>query len=139
MRVMGLLVSGVLLLGSVGCGRMLDGKIYSLDEGIVMPMQIETSYGHGKMNASNPKTGERLEGTYSGVSEGQRMSAFGWAGRTSFSAFGQTDSTLANAIATLIGDKGTVLDCVMQIKKGIQPHGMGSARDKQGHEYRIQF
>jgi hypothetical protein len=47
----------VVCLFSVGCGRMLDGKIYSLDDGVVMPMQIETSYGYGKMNASNPKTG----------------------------------------------------------------------------------
>src|SRR5688572_9404345 len=112
-------------LSCLGCGRMLDGKIYSLDDGVVMPMQIETSHGHGKMNATNPKTGERLEGTYSGVSEGQRVHLFGSVGGSSVSAFGQSDSTLANAIATLIGDKGTVLDCVMQIKKGIQPHGMG--------------
>ena len=124
---------------SVGCGRMLDGKIYSLDDGVVMPMQIETSYGYGKMNASNPKTGERLEGTYSGVSAGQRVQMFGSVGSTPVSAVGESDSTLANAIATLIGDKGTVLDCVMQIKKGMQPHGMGSARDRQGREYRIQF
>ena len=138
---MGLRVLSALsmLLGCIGCGRMLDGQIYSLEDAIVLPMQIETSYGHGKMNATNPKTGERLEGTYSAVSAGQHTTMFGSVGGTSISAFGQSESALGNAIATLIGDRGTVLDCVMQIRKGLHPHGIGTGRDKQGHEYRIQF
>jgi hypothetical protein len=125
----------MLIAGStVGCGRMLDGKIYSLanrnqglfsddsssiTDSIAMPMQIEVSYGQGKMTAQNPKSGERVAGTYSGVREG--------------------NTTQANAIATLIGDQGTVLDCVMRIQAGLSPHGMGTAKDNRGREYRIQF
>ena len=119
---------------SQGCGRMLAGKIYSpananqglftddsssVSDSIAMPMQIEVTYGHGRMSAQNPKSGERFEGTYSGVREG--------------------NTTQANAIATLIGDQETVLDCVMRIQAGLSPHGMGTAKDNRGREYRIQF
>jgi hypothetical protein len=117
---------------NIGCGRMLDGTIYSIDEhtalfdvenppddAVIMPMQIETSYGYGKMTAQNPKTGERFSGTYSGVRD--------------------SNTTQAKAIATLVGDQGTVLDCVIRIQTGLQPHGMGTAKDKNGRRYRIQF
>lgn len=134
----------VLLCGSTtGCGRMLNGKIYSLADGTVMPMKIQTSYGHGKMTAYHPKTREQFKGTYSAVRGGHNQVTHGWVNSPtgSSSVFGVTQarSNRANAIATLIGDKGTTLDCVMQIQAGLRPHGIGAARDNAGREYRIQF
>jgi hypothetical protein len=130
---------------TTGCaGRMLNGKMYSVADNVAMPMQIQLSYGHGKMTAYNPKTDERFEGTYTGVRQGQTQVTNGWmnsawAGSAQVTAMSETRSNLATAIATLIGDKGTTLDCVMQIQPGLNPHGMGAARDNAGREYRIQF
>ncbi len=125
---------------TIGCGVMLDGKIYSLREGVVLPMQIETSRGHGKITSVHPKTGERFEGTYSGVSSGSVGVGFlASGGGQSAAALGSVSSTTANAIATMIGDKGTVLDCIMDIQKGIRPHGLGTCKDNNGSQYRLQF
>lgn len=125
---------------TIGCGVMLDGKIYSLQEGVVLPMQIETSRGHGKITCVHPKTGERFEGTYSGVSSGSVGVGFlVSSGGQSATALGSASSMTANAIATMIGNKGTVLDCIMDIQKGIRPHGLGTCKDNNGGQYRLQF
>src|SRR4051812_46366850 len=89
-----------------GGGRMVDGRMYSLDDGSIMPMQIEVTMGHGKMNAVNPKTGEKFEGTYAGVRQGQTTTVGGAVGGTPVSAYGQTHANVADATATLIGDRG---------------------------------
>ena len=124
----------------IGCGVMLDGKIYSLQEGVVLPMQIETSYGHGKIICVHPKTGERFDGTYSGVSSGSvGVGILTSGGGQSAAALGSVSSITANAIATMIGNKGTVLDCIMDIQKGIRPHGLGTCKDNNGNQYRLQF
>lgn len=134
----------LLVAATMGCGRMLDGKMYSLAEGMAMPMQIETSYGHGKMTADNPHTGEHFEGTYSAVRPMQTQVTQGWVntpggGSAALSGATMSASNVAHAIGTLIGDQGTVIDCVMQIQAGLSPHGIGTAKDKDGREYRIQF
>ena len=111
-------------------GRTLPGRIYSLENGIAMPMEIETSYGHGEIRCDDPSTGEHFEGTYSGVSDGFQASGT-WTVRL--------QSINANAIATLIGDQGTVLDCRMEIQRGLRPHGLGACVDNAGLPYRLQF
>jgi hypothetical protein len=125
----------------------LSGRIYSLADGVVFPMEIETSYGHGAIRCDNPATGEHFEGTYSGVSggasgigtsttyaslRGVHGSATGWSG-----VFVQ--SLKANATALLIGDRGTILDCHMDIQCGIRPHGVGVCADNTGKTYQLQF
>jgi hypothetical protein len=150
-RFLPIILHGVLL-GMVGCGIGLSGRIYSLEDGIVLPLEIETSYGFGEIRCSNQKTGEHFEGTYSAVSEG----AVGIAGSnvmgSAYSSTGQSvrgsatglshaflQSMTANAIATMIGNRGTVLDCRMEIQKGFRPHGMGGCVDNAGKTYRLQF
>lgn len=101
---------------------MIGGKIYSLSGAKVLPMRIALSYGHGKMTAEDPETGEKFEGEYTAVSNG----AYGVVGND----FATFSSKKANAMAVLVGDKGTVLNCVMEIEKGLPPKGIGTAKDK---------
>lgn len=125
-----------------GCvGFMLDGSLYSLSDGVVLPLEIETSFGRGKIGCLNPKTGERFSGTYAAVSEGSvgHAVALSSTGRPPALAFAGLRSRTATAIATLIGDKGTILDCTMAIEKGWRPHGLGSCTDNNGQQYRLQF
>jgi hypothetical protein len=135
-----------------GCGIPLSGRIYSLEDGVVLPMKIETSYGHGEIRCHNPATGEHFEGTYSGVSGGAvgissssaTGSVYSTSGESAFGSaqgttVGSVSSRTANAIATMVGDRGTVLDCSMVIQRGPRPHGMGSCEDNHGRQYRLQF
>jgi hypothetical protein len=48
----------------------LAGRIYSLQDGTVVSMEIETSYGCGEIRCDNSSTVEYFEGTYSAVSDG---------------------------------------------------------------------
>lgn len=130
---------GLLLLGLASCGVMLDGRIYALDEAVVLPMQIETSRGHGTIRASHPSTGERLEGTYSGVAGGAAGAVLGGGPGGLVGGGGAVRRTDVPAIATLIGDQGTVLDCEMLIQAGFRPHGFGTCKDNKGRQYRLQF
>lgn len=134
------LSASVMLSGCVGF--MLDGSLYSLSDGVVLPLEIETSFGRGKIGCVNPKTGEQFSGTYTGVSDGAvgHAVAIPSVGRSSPAlAFAGLRSRTATAIATMIGDKGTVLDCTMAIEKGWRPHGLGSCTDNNGQQYRLQF
>jgi hypothetical protein len=130
-----------------GCGIGLSGRICSLADGVVFPMEIETSYGHGTIHCDNPATGEHFEGTYSGVSGGASgigtSASYANLGSVHGSATGLSgvfvQSLKANAMALLIGDRGTILDCRMGIQRGIRPHGMGVCVDNTGKAYRLQF
>jgi len=126
-------------------GTFLDGKMYSLDRPIILPMRIEVTRGAGQMFAADPETGEQFQGTYVAVSDSGVTSVF--AG-TYDSSKGTLTPTIATAVskrgqvpamATMIGDKGTVLDCRMLIQAGWRPRGMGTCTDNKGGRYSLQF
>ena len=125
-------------------GTYLDGKIYSLERAIVLPMKIEVTYGGGEISATDPHTGEQFYGTYVGVRDSEVASVFGG----TFTPQGGFSPTVATAVrgrsqvpamATMIGDKGTVLDCRMLIQAGWRPRGMGTCTDNKGGRYNLQF
>lgn len=132
-RAVGLVVGFAFVLS--GCGTFIDGKLYAIEQGTVWPLEVQISRGHGEIRASDPATGERFQGTYSGVRGG--AVGVGFAGGTT--AFAGASRTDVPAIATMIGDRGSVLDCEMLIQAGLRPHGFGTCKDKQGRVYRLQF
>lgn len=120
------------------CGTMLPGQIYTAD-GKVMPFQIEQARRSGKVAATDPDTQEAFAGSY--VATLARSSAIsatlvGDTPRVSTSTGG---TNMATATAFLKGDKGTMLNCVMQIEAGLSPHGIGSCEDNRSKKYRLQF
>lgn len=140
------------------CGTKLPGKLYSLDDGVVMEFQIERSYGTGGMYAQNFKTGENFSGQYTGVYKGGgTATTFGSGSYTGSSTnistgtmyqhSGQVTSNSttfippsnATARGVLIGDKGTVIELYMEIRPGIVPKGQGEGVDNKGNRYQIQF
>jgi hypothetical protein len=137
------LLIGLAAIFLAGCvGRALPGKIYSLDDAVVMPFEIETSYGTGDMRATNPKTGEKFTGQYTGTTSGGGYTY----GTVTNQQTGQSANvsaysppTSANARGVLIGDKGTVIEVFLDIKPGVRPKGHGEGRDNQGRRYQVQF
>ena len=121
-------------------GDMLPGKLIRLSDGLVIPMQAEFSTGRGKMTATNPKTGEIFTGDYTAISEAKTThytkSDF-WG--TSDEGEATEESEMVPGSATLIGDKGTVLNIKMKIKPGNPPIGYGDGEDNKGKKYSIQF
>lgn len=141
MRIVPIVLTTVLL---AGCAAVLDGTMYSLHEALVLPMPIEVSLGTGGISAFNPRTGERFQGTYVGIRDSEVASVLG----TTYLPHGKFLPTVAtgvrhsnqvSAMATMIGDKGTVLDCRMLIQAGWRPRGMGTCTDNKGGRYNLQF
>ncbi len=128
-----------------GCGYFLDGKIYSLERPRILPMSIEVTRGGGAISASDPETGEQFHGTYVGIRDSQSAVAlahtFSRGGQPSQTTVVPAMSTRSQvpAMATMIGDKGTVLDCQMLIQAGWRPRGMGTCTDNRGGRYSLQF
>ena len=122
-----------------GCSTMLPGKIIALEDGSILPMQIQTSYGTGEMTAINPKTGENFKGTYTAVSSSAFSSTNGMMGKMPYNDSTVTTSNKASSKAVLIGDKGTVLNIYMDIQAGWRPIGFGDAEDNKGKKYSVQF
>jgi hypothetical protein len=121
-------------------GSFIPGRIVSLSDGKILPMQIELSYGTGRMTAVNPETGEAFDGTYTAInetksSEVSRPTFFG----DQETASETTTSDIAQGSAVLVGNKGTVLSIKMQIKAGSPPIGFGEATDNAGKKYHVQF
>jgi hypothetical protein len=131
----------------VGCaespyrlGAFIPGRIVSLSDGKILPMQIQLSYGSGHMTAVNPDTGETFDGIYTAINE-TKLSAVSRPG-----LFGDEDvassttvSDVSQSSAVLVGSKGTVIDIKMTIKAGAPPIGYGDGVDNAGKKYRIQF
>jgi hypothetical protein len=131
----------------VGCaqspyqlGTYIPGRIVSLSDGKILPMQIELSYGSGHMKAVNPDTGETFDGIYTAINE-TKLSAVSRPG-----LFGDQDvasqttvSDVSQSSAVLVGSKGTVIDVKMTIKSGAPPIGYGDGVDNAGKKYRVQF
>lgn len=136
----------MLLSACVTPGQMLPGNIVA-EDGDVLDFQIEVAKRSGKVAASNPRTGEQFNGTYVGILE--RVTSFstgyaqasGMGGSVTASGFGSASagSNIANATAFLKGNKGTTLNCEMQIEAGLNPHGIGQCADQHGGKYRLQF
>ena len=142
------------LLLLAGCGGMLPGTIYS-QNGKTLQFEIEKARRSGAVAAFDASTGERFSGTYVGILQRSTGFSSGFAnGQTNFSGngvvgtatstasgfgFSSAGSNIANATAYLNGDKGTVLNCEMQIEAGFSPHGIGGCIDNKGEKYRLQF
>ena len=105
-------------------------------------LKIERSRGTGGLWATNPKTGERLKGQYTGRYEDGgsstaevRNNATGATGTVNT----YSPPTSANARGYLRGDKGTVIDVYLDITPGIIPRGTGEGIDNKGNRYRVSF
>lgn len=139
-----LLVTAIVLAGCAPLGSFLDGRVYSLERGIALPMKIEVTRGVGQISASDPETGERFQGTYVAIQDSKQASILGGT-LTPQGQFVPTVATassgggLASTMATMIGDKGTVLDCRMLIQPGWRPRGAGTCIDNRGGRYNLQF
>lgn len=121
-------------------GKMIPGRIVSLSDGRVYPMQIEVTQGSGKMTATNPTTGEYFEGTYTAVRETRQIqySKPGFLGAEETQTAVEISNT-APLSAVLVGNKGTVLNIKMQVQAGNPPIGYGDAEDNKGGKYNVQF
>lgn len=121
-------------------GKMIPGKIVSLSDGMVYPMQIEVTKGSGKMTATNPTTGEYFEGTYTAIRETRQIqySRQGLLGAEATQKAVEIGDT-APLSAVLVGNKGTVLNIKMQVKAGNPPIGYGDAEDNKGRKFNVQF
>jgi hypothetical protein len=129
-------------------GIMLPGSIYSND-GKVLQFEIEKASRTGAVKALDPATGEQFSGTYVGLmptvtaTSSAMISGASTTGRhVNASGFGvnSVSSNIANTTAYLKGDKGTMLNCTMEIEAAIgSPHGIGGCDDNFGKKYRLQF
>jgi hypothetical protein len=105
-------------------GEMLPGSIYR-EDGVLLEMKIEVSRGYGKMTAVDTKSGEAFKGTYSAM-------------RAGYSPGMSKLEPWANAVGTLIGNSGTVLECQLEIQTSVYVaniHGKGIAVDRDGRKY----
>jgi len=119
-------------------GDMLPGRIISLADGTTLAMQYELTSGSGKMIATNPVTGEILQGMYTAVLETKVHT------HQSNSLFGSDDTStetgdVAEGTAVLVGNKGTVLNLKLHVKVGNPPTGFGDGEDNKGVKYNVQF
>ena len=138
---------GIILLALLLCGcategyapgSMLPGRIISLADGTTLAMQYELTSGSGKMIATNPVTGEILQGMYTAVLETKVHT------HQSNSLFGSDDTStetgdVAEGTAVLVGNKGTDLNLKLHVKVGNPPTGFGDGEDNKGVKYNVQF
>lgn len=118
------------------CQTMLPGKVYEVPAGRALQFAIEKSYGHGRMEALDPQSGEKFSGEYSGFYTGQDA-VYGHVGDTSVSLV--KPPTGANASGILVGDKGTTIRLYFEIKPGLMPSGHGTGSDQNGAAYEAFF
>lgn len=108
---------------------MVPGRMYGLNDGSVLAFSIETSYaGGGRVSARNNGTGEAFSGTYSDASSAQ-----------SAPGTGAVPSFQGNAVATLVGDKGTVITCQIYIQGNYSRSGIGQCKDNRRGSYSVSF
>ncbi|MBK9496933.1 MAG: hypothetical protein IPO08_20980 [Xanthomonadales bacterium] len=136
------LLAGLMPLMLCGCGVMLRGSMDRLEDGAALPFAIQTSYGTGSMEATDPATGEVFTGQYTGITQGGG-SSFG----TIYNAQMMQTSTVqtfsrpthATARGTLRGNMGTVVQVALDIKPGLRPSGHGEGMDNKGRHYQVRF
>jgi len=146
-----ILFSCGLALFLTACGTVLPGKLYQLSNATVLDFEIETSTGTGAMRATNPKTGEKFTGQYTGVTQASApiiVIQQPPTGSTHFErgiqqgaaqAAAMGRPTYATARGILIGDKGTTIQLLMEIEPGLRPKGSGEGTDNKGERYQVQF
>lgn len=127
-------LTGVILSGCAG--TMLPGRMYASPSGQLLQFAIETSYGQGKMTASNAQTGEEFTGEYSAIRRGGGMT-LGNAGHSNVTLFHVPTS--ANGQGVLIGNKGTMISLYLEIKPGLRPTGHGTGADQNNVRYEVFF
>jgi len=125
--------------------KLIPGKIISLKDGNVLEMGIQKIWlkRQGKILAKNIKTEEIFSGDYMAFVENKSGAIVGTTfsqnGSSNFVAPTNQHSNLAQAQATLLGDKQTILQCNFTIQGGFSPHGMGNCEDNKGEKYSLQF
>jgi len=124
-------------------GAMQPGRIISLSDGKILPMQAEIlrrSRPIGKMTALDPTTGEQFSGTYTLIVE-TKVTQQSRPGLLFDQETGEAVqvSNVASGTAVLVGDKGTVLNIKLLVRTGHPPVGTGDAEDNKGKKYSIQF
>src|SRR5687768_3657635 len=113
--------------------KWIKGTLTCLESGAVLSFRIQKKMAWGGSATGgvvsiNPATNERFNGQYTGMIE---------SGRVHSSATGSVrwQSEMANAVATLNDQKGTVIQLRMQIHAGWSPHGIGDGIDNHGNHY----
>ena len=124
-------------------GTMLPGKMTALNDGHVIPVQIQLqpmSHPTGIMTAADPATGEQFSGNYTFIVETRvvQQSRPGLLFDDQTSQAVQT-SDVAPGTAVLVGDKGTVINLKITAKAGSPPVGYGNGEDNKGRKYSLQF
>jgi hypothetical protein len=124
-------------------GEMIPGRLISLADGTLLPMQLELSTGSGRITAFNPVTNEKFSGNYTAVSEDkyiQYSKPSFWGSENTVQAVEMSSSVPATAI--IVGDQGTVINIRIRIRPGnahVLPIGYGDAEDNKGVKYNFQF
>jgi hypothetical protein len=99
---------------------MIPGKLYSLIDGSVITCNLEVSTGQGKIEATNPKTGEVFKGNYTVIF---------------------VSDIMGRGRGMMKGDKGTVIFLTIEFSKGTVwnlPVGYGDGEDNNGLKYQYQ-
>jgi len=119
-------------------------RLYNLDRPEVINATFDPGgKGHGMIEAIAPD-GERFRGEYSTLSGKSSTSGsafvrtlqgYEWAQASSFSLH-QPGKQFGSA--TLVGDKGTVIEILYAVDP-YSGHGTGPGRDNKGNRYRVQF
>jgi hypothetical protein len=126
-----------------------------------LDFEIEVSYGKGGVRSKDKATGESFTGTYVAVAGGRvsigaANTTIGRTNATTVSGGSVANTTIrptnastittsttreimATSSALLFGDKGTVLDCGINIERGHMPKGIGACVDQQGVNYKLMF
>ena len=126
----------------VSTGNMLPGSLYRLTDGTRLSCEIQTSTGTGSLAATDPSTGEKFTGQYTGTYQGgsqRRTNVYA----SDFSYVGTirsyTPPSNATARGVLRSNKGTVIELFMDIQPGYRPRGSGEGIDNKGRRYQVQF
>ena len=124
-------------------GQYLPGQIFSIENSRKLEFEIEVSRGKGGVRANDKATGEIFSGTYVAIAGGRvSTSLINTATRPTNTPIITTNTTseiMATSTALLFGDKGTVLDCSINIERGYTPKGIGTCVDQHGFNYRLMF
>lgn len=128
-----------------GCEAMLPtASLYDLKTGKVIEAKFQglVTSGGGELTATGPD-GEHFRGRYSTVAQNMttEQALMKLVDRVAYeqgygTVFG--DQGKVNGVATLAGDKGTVIDMAYTYDKATG-HGSGEGTDNHGNEYRVMF
>jgi hypothetical protein len=118
--------------GCASMGKPVQARMYNLQDGTVINLEVERSHDHGKIKGLGAD-GEIFEGEYSwqnspSVTVGMINGA---------SAYGVTAPGSLFGVGVIRGNRGTIIE--LQVVSSRHGHGGGDAKDNRGKTYRIQF